>query len=188
MLIKLLGFFSSDITLWAAIVGVSCKTADEHCCCSPENQLYRGLHPKQCSHQSKKGASIPLSWDPIWSTASSSGVLRTGRTWTCESREGPPRWSQEPNTSPRMKAWKSWNCSTLKRESSGETLLWLFSTWRGLIRRMETVFLACCNRTRGNYFKLKEGRFRLDIRQKVYIMKVLKHCNKLPREGAPQPW
>jgi len=63
-----------------------------------------------------------------------------------------------------------------------------FQYLKGVYRKDgENIFSrACCDRT-SNGFKLRESRFRLDIRKKFFTMRVVKYWNRLSREAVEAP-
>jgi len=73
--------------------------------------------------------------------------------------------------------------SLQKRRLRGD-LITAFQCLKGAYRKDgKNIFSrACCYRTRNNSFKLREGRFRLDIRKKCFRIRVVKRWHRLPRE------
>ncbi|GAB0187412.1 hypothetical protein GRJ2_001206500 [Grus japonensis] len=75
-----------------------------------------------------------------------------------------------------------------KRRLQGN-LIAAFQYLKGAYRKAGEglVTRACSDRTSGNGFKLKKGRFRLDIRKKFFTVRVVRHWNRLPREVTDAP-
>ena len=55
----------------------------------------------------------------------------------------------------------------------------------GLLGRRGHFSRICCDKTRGNGFKIKERKFRLDM--SFFTIRLVRHCHRLLREvvGAP---
>ncbi|KAK4824098.1 hypothetical protein QYF61_010618 [Mycteria americana] len=75
-----------------------------------------------------------------------------------------------------------------KRRLRGD-LIAAFQYLKGAYKKDEDRLFrrACSDRTRSNGFKLKEGRFKLDIRKIFFTMRVMKHWHRLPRELVDAP-
>ena len=64
-------------------------------------------------------------------------------------------------------------------------LQYLKETYR---KAEEGLFIrACSDRRRKNGFKLKEGRFRLDMGKKFFTVRMVRHWNMFPNEVVNAP-
>ncbi|KAK4816544.1 hypothetical protein QYF61_017745 [Mycteria americana] len=118
------------------------------CTCSPESQLYPGLHQKKRGQQVEGGDSAPL----LHSGETPPGVLHPALEPSAQETHGSV--GVDPEEGHKNNQW------------DGTPLL---------------------DRTKGNSFKLKEGRFRLDTKKKFFTMKGVKRCNMVPREVVDAP-
>jgi len=166
------------------------------CTCSPESQPYPGLHQKKRGQQFEEGDSAPL----LCSGETPPGVLHPALEPSAKETHGAVGAGPE-ETMKMVRGLEHLSCKERLRAfglfGPARRRLWgdliaAFQYLKGAYSKVGDRLISrpCCNRTRGNGFKLGEGRFRLNTRKKFFMMRmmrVVKHQYNLPREVVDAP-
>lgn len=133
------------------------------CNCSPENQLYPGLHPELHGQHSEERDAAPLLCLDSICTALESSAQKGHRPL-----ERVQRWAtkmiREMEHLSKEKMLIERGCSVWKRKGSVDTLRGLPVLMKGIQKSWKNLFTRSCSyRTKSNGFKLKTNRFVLDI-------------------------
>jgi len=160
------------------------------CSCSPEGQLYPGLHQEKCDQQVRGVDSAPL----LCSCETPPGVLRPvlGSPTQEGSHDvgvGPEEGHEDDQSAgaPPLQAEGAGAIQpgNVKATEGPYSCLLVPECYRkagkGLFMR------ACSNRMRGNGFKLKESRFRLYIRKIFFSVMSVRRWNRLSSEVVDAP-
>jgi len=150
-------------------------------------QLYPVLHQKQHGHQVVYSALLRPHLDyhiQMWSPQfrRDMGLLKCVQRWATKMIQGMEHLPYED----RLRELGLFSLE--KRRQWGDLRAAFQYLKRNYRKEGNRLYSRVCgDRTRGNDFSLKAGKYRWDIRKKSFTVRVGRHCNRLPRGVVDAP-